>query len=84
MFDEVGYADGAMLNYVAHYTDKNPWLPQVVALDVPVGKTIVDEDLIDSRTYEAKEFYNDWVQPPKSLLHDRRRGAERKNASAPI
>jgi DNA-binding CsgD family transcriptional regulator len=63
IFEDVGFGDGAMANYVAHFTETNPWLPQVDALNIPVGKTIVDEDLIDTRSYEGNEFYNDWVRP---------------------
>ncbi|HEX4113888.1 MAG TPA: helix-turn-helix transcriptional regulator [Stellaceae bacterium] len=63
IFDDFGFVDGAMANYVAHFTEINPWLPQVEALKIPVGKTIVDEDLIDTRSYEGNEFYNDWVRP---------------------
>lgn len=63
LFDEVGYAPGAMAHYVAHYTDKNPWLPSFDRQNIPTGITIIDEDLIDTQTYEANEFYNDWVKP---------------------
>jgi DNA-binding CsgD family transcriptional regulator len=32
-------------------------------LNIPVGVTIVDEDLVDTRTYEANEFFNDGGKP---------------------
>jgi len=63
IFDEVGFAPGAILEYVGHYADKNPWLPSFDRQNIPAGVTIVDEDLIETRAYEASEFYNDWVKP---------------------
>ena len=63
IFAEAGFEPGALVKYADYYHMKNPWLPRAAALKLPVGKTIVDADMIDTRTYEATEFYNDWVKP---------------------
>jgi DNA-binding CsgD family transcriptional regulator/PAS domain-containing protein len=66
IFAETGFGPDAIAQYVAYFADMNPWTPQLERLNIPSLVTVTGEDLLESRTYEATEFYNDWMKPMRA------------------